>query len=321
MDVDRMLERCHRLQWNVDDLDWSVPAPAMSRDKEIAVVQYFTDMASIERLAKALFVEQRRRTDDPVLAEIFATFVIDEERHAQCAERLARHYDVHHYVEYGTNRALLRFEPHFLEALQYLSAEVANVYITSGELLLDVALLRSIDDYVDDAMSKQAMRLINRDESRHIAIDYYMTEYYTSERYLADLRARAPVPPRNAVRAYWAFAHVLFHAAPFFRGVFLEPMERADPSGRRMREAMKRLQLLGARPDVAERPFPRFINTLRRAYETPALRSLAGPLISRLAGVPGDLLLGMYTEEEAHRYAAMSYDELAKDALAAKNLH
>jgi len=321
MDLDRMLERCQRGQWNVDDLNWTVTPRSMARDEEMAVVQYFTDMASIERLAKALFVEQKRRATDRVLRDVFASFVIDEERHAQCAERLARHYDVHHYKTYGTNHALLRFAPHFIDAVQYLSAEVANTYITSGELLLDVALLRSLDDYVDDDMSKQAMKLINRDESRHIAIDYYMVEYYTSATYQAELDGAASRPLAERVRAWQAFSNVLFYAAPFFRGVFLEPMERADPTGRRVREAMKRLQLLGARPEVADRPFPKFITSMRKAYAVPALRAVFGPLLSRLVGVPGDLMISLHTDAEARRAAAMTYDELAKDALAAKNLH
>ena len=61
----------------------------------------------------------------------------------------------------------------------------ANAYITAGELILDVALLRSLDDYVADEMSHRAMYLINRDESRHIAIDYRMVEYYASPEYAA----------------------------------------------------------------------------------------------------------------------------------------
>ena len=67
MDLQRMLRMCREGQWNVGDLDWSqVPRP-MSADDEQSVVQYFTDMAQIERLAGALFVEQQRRVADPVL--------------------------------------------------------------------------------------------------------------------------------------------------------------------------------------------------------------------------------------------------------------
>src|SRR5262245_40581490 len=170
MDLERRLEKCTREQWSPAQLDWSVPPPSMDREKEIAVVQYFTDMAEIEKLAGALFREERMKTGSATLARIFATFERDETRHSEVAARLARHYDVHRYKEYEANPHLLRFAPRFVEAIRHLSAEIANVYITTGELLLDIALLRSLDDYVDDAMCKQAMELINRDESRHIAV-------------------------------------------------------------------------------------------------------------------------------------------------------
>ena len=178
LDLDRMLEKCRRDQWRIRDLDWSVKPKALSAEDEIAVVQYFTDMAGIERLAAALFAEQRRRVEDPRLKEIFATFIVDEERHAQVAERLAAFYDVHHYRTYRMNDNLVRFRPYFIDAIRYLSAEIANAYITSGEILLDVALLRSLNDFVDDDMSHQAMDRINRDESRHIAVDFHMVEQY-----------------------------------------------------------------------------------------------------------------------------------------------
>ncbi|MCA9645481.1 MAG: hypothetical protein KC492_32545, partial [Myxococcales bacterium] len=157
MNLERMLEKCRREQWNVEDLDWSGSPRAMSADDERAIVQYFTDMAGIERLAGALFEEQRRRAEDPTLEAIFATFVEDEERHAQAAERLARYYDTRKLQTYEMNEALQRFRPHFVASVKYLSAEIANAYITSGELILDIALLRSINDYVHDAMSERAM--------------------------------------------------------------------------------------------------------------------------------------------------------------------
>ena len=88
MDLTRMLELCRRDQWNADDLDWTVKPRAMSRDDEIAIVQYFTDMAGIELLAGALFQVQRDKTDDPTLKKIFSTFVADEKRHARPLCRL-----------------------------------------------------------------------------------------------------------------------------------------------------------------------------------------------------------------------------------------
>src|SRR5215510_16140447 len=100
MDLGRMLEKCVRDQWSIDDLDWSLPPPSLPRDKEEAVVQAFVDMSGIELLAGALFEVQRDKTDDPTLKKIFATFVVDEKRHSAVAARLAKYYDVHRYRDY-----------------------------------------------------------------------------------------------------------------------------------------------------------------------------------------------------------------------------
>jgi hypothetical protein len=318
MDLGRMLEMCCKGQWKIDDLDWSGPPRPMNGDEEMAIVQYFTDMAGIERLAGALFDEQRKRAENDTLKKIFATFVADEERHARAADRLARYYDVHCLRTYEMSPSLVTFRKHFVNAVRYLSAEIANVYITAGELVLDVALLRSINDYVHDEMSQRAMELINRDESRHIAIDYYMVEYYASPRYQAWLQKQPPQPPAERAKATWAFANVLWAAKPFFRDVFFKPMTMVDPSGRRLREAFKRGQLLGSKPEVAARPFWRFITSLRTTVKHPALGPILGGAAARLAGVPSHLMYDLYTDGEYRRASQMTYDELAAEALAAK---
>jgi hypothetical protein len=317
MDLERMLRMCHEGQWKTSDLDWSVSPRAMPRDDEVAIVQLFTDMAGIERLAGALFVEQERRARDPVLKEIFGTFVKDEVRHAQAAQLLADHYDVHHYRAYRTSHTLERMFPAFVDAIQYLADDVANAYITAGELILDVALLRTVDDYVHDPMSAQAMALINRDESRHIAIDYHMVEYYASDEYKAR-RKRAPRGFREEAKALSAFARLIVCARPFFRDVFFYPMERLDPSGTRLREAFKRIQLLTAKPKVAELPFVRFMQTLQNAHNSRFAGPRARSVIARLAGAEPQFLERLATDEEVARACAMSFDALAEEALAAK---
>lgn len=313
-----MLSRCLREQWDVADLDWDQPPRSMSRSDEIAVVQYFTDMAGIELLAAALFEEQRKIVDDPELQQIFESFVVDEQRHAKAAQMLADYYDVHHYRQYARNPHLERFAPHFVHAVRFLSAEIANVYITTGELILDVALLRSLNDFVDDRMSHAAMRLINRDESRHIAIDFHMCEFYASDAWQAQC-ARQPLQPLpDRAKAWWAFANVLYHAAPFFKHVFFEPMELTDPSGRRLREAFKRIQLIATRPRVRDRPFVKFMNSLREAYNQPVLRVVLGRGILRLTGMEPEVLATLYSADDEARVQRMSWDELADDLLAVK---
>jgi hypothetical protein len=306
---------CREGQWSTRDLDLSRPPRPMSRDDEIAIVQLFTDMAGIERLAGALFVEQERRTRHPVLKEIFSTFVTDEVRHAHAAQMLADHYDVRHCRVYRTSHTLERFFPAFVDSIRLLSDDVANTYITCGELILDVALLRSLDDYVDDPASAQAMTLINRDESRHIAIDYYMVERYASGEEKPSNTRRSAI---DEARAIAALARLLFHARPFFRDVFFTPMERVDPSGTRLREAFKRMQLLSAKPAVQRLPFTRFMNALQRMHNHRWAGPRARQVIARIAGAEPRFLEQLATDAEMERAAAMSFEELAQEALAAK---
>jgi hypothetical protein len=321
VDLARMLEMARRDQWQIDrDLDWSVKPRALSREDEISIVQYFTDMAGIEQLAGALFAVQRDNASDATLRAIFQTFVIDEERHSRVADRLARHYDVHRYQRYERNPHLVRFSKHFVKAARHLSPDIANAYITSGELLLDIALLRSIDDFVDDEMSHAAMKLVNRDESRHIAVDYHMSEYYASAAYDAWLAKQPRRRRRDRARAAISLAGVMFHAQPFFRDVFFGPMELVDRDGRRLREAFKRIQLLGLKTGT-ERPFAKFLRALFDLYNHPRWGRVTAPLVTRVMGVPERVIRHLYTDEEEANLVNVTYEQMADDALAAKTVN
>lgn len=313
-----MLDKCVRDQWSIDDLDWTLPPPPMTRDKEEMIVQAFLDMAGIERLAGALFEVQREKTTDPTLRKIFSTFVADEKRHAAVAARLAEHYDVHNYRTYTESEALTKFRPHFLRLVRDTSPEIANAYITSGELILDVALLRSLDDYVADEMSHQAMHLINRDESRHIAVDFHMTEFYCSDEHLAEIARRPRSSARELARMARSLATMMWHAKPFLEQVFLAPMDRTDPSGRRIDEAFKRIQLVLRKPTVARTMFSRFMIKAQELYNRPILGKVFGRVLLRALGAQDRAARILFTAEELARSQGMTFDELAEDALALK---
>ncbi len=322
MDLDRMLRKCQKEQWKVGDLDWTRKPRSMPEDDEVAIVQYFTDMAGIERLAGALFEVQRKNAEDPKLKDIFKTFVVDEVRHSHAAQMLADFYDVRKLRAYTMSPSLQQFYPYFVDAVQYLTPSIANAYITGGELILDIALLRSINDYVHDDMSEAAMELINRDESRHIAMDFYMTEHYASRDWLA--KEKQMVGRRSVARrakAYRSFLGVLYHARPFFQDVFFQPMSRVDPDGRRLKEAFKRMQLLGHKDEVARLNFTRFMTTMQNLFNTPVVGQVFEPILLRVLGVDKSLAVDLFTKDELKRAQAMSFDELAEDALAAKTIH
>jgi len=315
MDLRRMLKMCHEGQWSVGQLDFSRRPRPMAPHDERAVVQYFTDMAQVERLAGALFVEQERRVEDPVLKEIFATFVVDELRHAHTAQMLADHYDVRRLRVYRPSPSLERFFPSFVAAIGALADDVANAYITSGELILDIALLRSIDDFVADPLSAQAMELINRDESRHIAVDYHMVAFYASSEYRRTRRKRSVREEATGART---FAAMTLWARPFARDVFFAPMRHVDPSGVRLREAFKRMQLLSAKQGLGELPIIRFWQTMIDLYNHPRSGRLAKRAIARVVGTEPEFMERLVTEADLDRARAMSFDDLAEEALAAK---
>ncbi len=313
-----MLSKCRRDQWSIDDLDWSRPPRQLDREDEIAIVQYFTDMSRIELLAGKLFAAQAELVDDPTLKAILWTFDVDETRHSDVATRLAAHYDVHGYRQYAPNPDLVAFEPHFENAIRSFSPEVANMYITIGELMLDIALLRSIDDFVDDAMSAEAMHLINQDESRHIAIDYFMAEYYCTPEFDLELMARRPLSAQEHVASWISFAQLFHYGAPFFRSVFFEPMDRLDPDGRRMTQTWRRIQMVSTRPEIAKRPIVRFMLVLFRLFNHPIVGPLMRKPITALIGVDERFLTQLYDEVDRRWAQSVTMQEMAEEALAVK---
>jgi hypothetical protein len=161
------------------------------------------------------------------------------------------------------------------------------------------------------------MRLINRDESRHIAIDYHMAEYYVSSEYRATNPSRT-TSVRARAFAWWTFANVLLHAKPFFRDVFFEPMRRLDANGARMREAFRRMEVLRVKQAAAGSSFARFVNSAKDVYNHPIAGPLLGGIAARIVGVDPEFMVVLASDAEMARASRMSYDELAREALASK---
>lgn len=239
----KMLERCRREQWDVADFDWTAAPIALSSEREQELCAYYVNMSYIERLAGALFLALAKRVDDPTLAAIFETFHADELRHSHAAARLADYFDVHHYRVYTPNVPMLRFIPAFVNLIESVHLAYATNFILGGELILDIALLRGLNAWVDDPLSRAVVEKINQDESRHIAMDMHMTEHF------AERAAAGPTPWLDP--NWWS---VLAWGPGFFTEVFFRPMERLDPSGAQMRDVMRRIRRFYDRANVAANP-------------------------------------------------------------------
>ena len=162
------------------------------------------------------------------------------------------------------------------------------------------------------------MHLINRDESRHIAIDFYMTELYSSDDYLADIAKRRRMTIRQLASGLRSLGKMMWFAKPFLQEVFLAPMDLTDPSGRRLKEAFKRVQLIMRKPNVARLPFSRLMIGMQRLYNHPIAGKLFGRLLLRVLGADDRAARFLFTPEELARSQGMTFDEMAEDALAAK---
>jgi hypothetical protein len=109
---------------------------------------------------------------------------------------------------------------------------------------------------------------------------------------------------------------MMWHAKPFLQEVFLAPMDVTDPSGRRIQEAYKRIQLLMRK--TSNTPFSKFMFATMWLYNTPVVGKLLGRGLLRVLGAEDRAARFLYTQDDLERARRMSWDELAEDALAAK---
>ena len=91
-----------------------------------------------------------------------------------------------------------------------------------------------------------------------------------------------------------------------------------EPTNARLGEIEQRIQLLAVKDEVAKQAFTRFMATLQTIFNTPVVGRLFGPLCVRIMGTDPKVIVQLYTEDEARRTKAMTFDEMAEDALAAK---
>jgi hypothetical protein len=115
-----------------------------------------------------------------------------------------------------------------------------------------------------------------------------------------------------------ALGTMMWHAKPFLQQVFLAPMDRTDPSGRRIQEAFKRIQLVLRKPTVARTNFSRLMIKMQELYNHPILGKLLGRVFLRVLGAEDRAARILFTQDELRRTRDMSFDELAEEALALK---
>lgn len=281
LNPEKLLDRCYKGQWSVDDFDWNrTPEVQLSKEKEIQVCTYYLNMSYIERMAGALFLALSKRMNDPTLKAIYESFYVDELRHSHAAAKLMDYFDVHHYKVYTPSPGMLKFVPYFKKAVETLNPAIANHFVLGGELILDIALLRSLNDYVNDPFSRAVIDKVNSDESRHIAMDFYMTEYCSTHD-MSKVEGSTFLDNLNLLG-------LVRYGPEFFRDVFFIPMKSMDPEQKQLKDVTKRLRRFYLRDEVQDNPVVKNFN-----YTSDMVETKAGKLVLNMVETMFDKFVGI----------------------------
>jgi predicted metal-dependent hydrolase len=177
-----MLDKCNRLQWSLGDIDWDAPGSDCADDR-LSLAGIMGDLYWIESVAAMVFGAMRDATNEPELRGIFASFAIDEQRHADAELMLMRRWDM---VGKGETPAPNVNVRNLLAGLERgahrVHPAVYSAIIPFTELVLDGALVKHFDALVRDPIAAEVFRRINADEARHLAVDFHVLERFGNER-------------------------------------------------------------------------------------------------------------------------------------------
>lgn len=288
LDLDSMQEKCSRLQWSVDDIDWDAEgAAAVGADQRLALAGFMIDLHWIEAIAATVFAHMRDTTREPALAAIFTSFAIDEQRHADAELMLMRRWGIAGRREVPAPNPSAR---NLLRAIDRMGDRVhPAVYaaiIPFTELVLDGALVKHLDTRVADPICREVFRRVNADEARHLAVDFYLLERYgaRSPAAVAAHGARAVVHPVVLYGLALGYLPLLRRFEPNVHRIGLDLAEVEACIGRY-------IALGDQSPAVARHPVYAFFRWLARGMVAGDKRM--GELLLRLSDVCDALGLGL----------------------------
>jgi len=179
LDLDRLLAATRAGQWSLEELDWSRPlegagrlAPADRRSLGLALL--FT--AGLEEQAARVFELCADHVDDERARAIYRLFADDERRHAAAERRLAARFGVAPAELPRAVRWMFATLARNFDAPGRGVHEVSAATILLFELGLDTLLVPALREKVADPLQEEVFRRIDRDESRHLAMDYWLLD-------------------------------------------------------------------------------------------------------------------------------------------------
>lgn len=174
-----MLEKCERLQWSVDDIEWDAPGCQVTDSDRRSLSAFMADLYWIESIAAIVFRAMSESASDPNMSAIFASFATDEQRHADAELLLMRRWGMVAKREVPAPNPNARNLIRGLERTAHrVHPAVFSAVIPFTELVLDGALVKHLDVKIKDPICAEVFKRVNADEARHLAVDFYMLEQY-----------------------------------------------------------------------------------------------------------------------------------------------
>jgi hypothetical protein len=180
LDLDRMLQLARDGQWSVNDIAWSRPLQGldqMSRRQRLEAGRSLLFTAGLERQAAKIFSLCAEFVPDARAAEIYRLFCADELRHAEAEVRMAARYRVTWTdLPAGVRLMFQLMERDMRSGEPFGVYEIASSTILLFELALDGLLIPALKTLTEDPVQADVFRRIDTDESRHLAMDYWLLE-------------------------------------------------------------------------------------------------------------------------------------------------
>ena len=231
-----MLDKCIRDQWSIDDLDWSLAAArrcraTRKRPSSSTSPTWPASSCSPARCSRS----SARRPRDPMLREDLRDVRRRREaplRGRRAARRALRRPPLprlrrERVADRGSARTSWRVVEHALARDRERVHHGRRADPRRRAAALARRLRRRRDEPPRDAP----------DQPRRVAPHRDRLPHDRALRVRRAPRGDAPRPwptPRELARGMRALATMMWHAKPFLQEVFLAPMDRTDPSGRRV---------------------------------------------------------------------------------------
>ena len=183
INLDRMLHAISEGQWSADELDWSAPMQGLDQLSALdrrRLAHCLLFVSGLERLGSEAFRITAEQESDARAKAIFQLVALDEDRHADVEVRMAKRLGYSVQSLPRVVRSLFRLARHDLATAdartRRLVHENISMQIVLFELGLDSFFTPLLKERLRDPLHDEVVRRIELDESRHLAMDYWLLE-------------------------------------------------------------------------------------------------------------------------------------------------